>query len=244
MERFVYIGWEPREADAFAVARHSIERHASSPVAIKGLVLSKLQAAGLYTRPHHVKDNRLWDPISDAPMATQFANSRFLVPHLARQASRSQTGARWALFIDCDMMFRVDVHRLFFSCDQEKAVMVVKHDHRPRNQVKMDGQIQTAYTRKNWSSVCAFNLDHPSNDLLTPELVNEAPGRELHAFCWLRDDEIGALDPGWNYLVGNSAPHPAPMNVHFTDGIPSMPGYGDCEFASEWRTELELWAAR
>jgi hypothetical protein len=28
----------------------------------------------------------------------------------------------------------------------------------------MDGQAQTRYARKNWSSVMVFNCDHPANE--------------------------------------------------------------------------------
>lgn len=91
-----------------------------------------------------------------------------------------------------------------------------------------------------------FNVNHPANASLTPELVNALPGRDLHRFCWLADNEIGELETGWNYLVGHHTPDdaPVPALVHFTDGIPTMRGYEDCEFADEWRAELELWAAR
>src|SRR3954469_25262843 len=92
----IWIGFDPREADAFAVARNSIRRHIISPVPARGVVLADLRQRGLYTRPTSRKDGRLWDEISEAPMATEFACSRFLVPHLA--------GSGWALFMDCDML--------------------------------------------------------------------------------------------------------------------------------------------
>lgn len=243
MDRSVWIGFDPRETNAFAVARHSIRRHqAIRFTPINGLVLSKLRADGLYTRPTSRRGAQLWDDISDAPMTTEFANSRFLVPHLARAKSQPNSKPRWALFMDCDMLVRTDIQKLFDDCHWDKAVMVVKHDHRPTETIKMDGQMQTRYRRKNWSSVCAFNIDHPSNASLTPEYVNAVPGRTLHSFDWLDDHEIGELNPGWNHLVGHSAPNPDPHIVHFTDGIPSMPGYQGCEFADEWRAELERWA--
>ena len=168
-------------------------------------------------------------------MATEFACSRFLVPRLA--------GSGWALFMDCDMLVRTDLFKLFQIADPNKAVMVVKHNHQPVETTKMDGQAQTKYPRKNWSSVMLFNCDHPANKKLTSELVNSVPGRDLHRFCWLKDDEIGELDPKWNWLVGHSDPAIDPAIVHFTDGIPTMPGYEDCAFADEWRVELERWAA-
>ncbi|MBN9548786.1 MAG: hypothetical protein J0H31_07870, partial [Alphaproteobacteria bacterium] len=185
-----------REIDAFAVARNSIRRHMISPVSARGVVLADLRARGLYTRPTSRKDGRLWDEISEAPMATEFACSRFLVPHLASSG--------WALFMDCDMLVRRDLQRLFGLADPSKAVMVVKHNHQPTDAVKMDGQAQLRYARKNWSSVMLFNCDHPANKALTVELVNTVPGRDLHRFCWLEDDLIGELSPEWNWLVGHS----------------------------------------
>jgi hypothetical protein len=107
----------------------------------------------------------------------------------------------------------------------------------------MDGQIQTAYARKNWSSVCVFNCDHPANRALTVDLVNTLPGRDLHRFCWLADNEIGALDPKWNWLAGHSDAAIDPAIVHFTDGVPSMPGYEDAPFADEWFAHLKQRAA-
>jgi len=236
MRKSVWIGFDPREADAFAVAKASLTRRLTQPIPVRGLVLDHLKAQGLYTRPTSRKDGRLWDEISEAPMATEFACSRFLVPFL-----NDYQGL--ALFMDCDMLVRSNVVRLFDRFDKSKAVMVVKHNHQPPEGTKMDGQVQTRYARKNWSSVMLFNCAHPSNKALTPELVNSVPGRDLHAFCWLKDDEIGSLDASWNFLVGHSDPEIVPDIVHFTDGIPTMPGYENSAYADEWHAELARWAA-
>lgn len=235
MQKSIFIGWEPREASAFAVARHSIRRRMTQPIPIRALVLSELRAAGLYVRPTSVRDGRLWDDISEAPCSTEFSNSRFLVPHLAK------TG--WALFLDCDFMARVNIARVFDLCDPSKAVMCVKHNHVPAETVKMDGQIQTKYGRKNWSSMTIFNCNHPANKALTLDVINTWPGRDLHAFKWLDDSQIGELPPEWNHLVGEHEPNPRACLVHHTLGTPAMPGYEDCEFAADWRAELEMWAA-
>ncbi|RWB85926.1 MAG: hypothetical protein EOQ52_20465 [Mesorhizobium sp.] len=231
----IWIGFDRREAEAYAVCRHSINRHLIAPIPANGLVLDDLRRKGLYWRPTGRRDGRLWDEISQAPMATEFACSRFLVPLLAKSG--------WALFMDCDMLVRCDLQKLFALADPTKAVMVVKHDHQPRERVKMDGQAQTRYARKNWSSVILWNVDHPAHAALTLDLVNTLPGRDLHRFCWLDDAEIGELEPKWNFLVGHSDPEINPSIVHFTDGIPTMPGYEDCAYADEWRAELERWAA-
>ncbi|RWQ12344.1 MAG: hypothetical protein EOS20_18620 [Mesorhizobium sp.] len=236
----IWIGFDPREADAFAVARHSINRHSIAPIPIRGVVLTDLRTGGLYTRPTVRNGGRLIDVLSrrddyDGAMATEFACSRFLVPQLAKSG--------WALFMDCDVLVRKDLLALFNQADPSKAVMVVKHDHQPAEGVKMDGQAQTRYARKNWSSVILWNVDHPANQALTLGLVNSVPGRDLHRFCWLDDDLIGELHPKWNFLVGHSDPAVDPAIVHFTDGIPTMAGYEDCAYADEWRAELERWAA-
>src|SRR3989304_3392167 len=86
----IYIGYDPREAEAYAVCQHSLEHHiklaggvAGLEYEIRGLCLDDLRAAGLYTRPTgRTHAGLLWDNISGAPMSTEFAISRFLVPHL------------------------------------------------------------------------------------------------------------------------------------------------------------------
>lgn len=241
MKESIWIGFDPREAAAFAVARHSIKRHLSRHIPIHGLVLSELQEMGLYTRPIAYRASAadgsiMWDTISDAPMSTQFAVSRFLVPHLA--------GEGVALFMDGDVLARTDLAQLFDALDPKFAVHCVKHEHKPALFTKMDGQPQTSYARKNWSSVMAFNCDHAANLALTLDAVNGWPGRDLHAFKWLEvEDVIGALDPSWNYLVGYSDHMIDPRVVHFTSGTPDMRGYENCEFAEDWRKELRHWAA-
>jgi hypothetical protein len=239
-EKSIYVGYDPREAAAFAVARSSCRRYLTQPIPIKGLVLDKLIKQKLYTRkfvnkPTEFGTYTMWDLISNAPQSTQHANSRFLVPELAR------TG--WAMFCDGDVMFRDNVQNMFKGLDEKYAVYCVKHNFSPADKKKMDGKIQTAYSRKNWSSVMIFNCDHPSNKKLTVEMINTVPGRDLHRFCWLKDEEIGALDQKWNWLVGHSDQAILPSIVHFTDGVPDMPGFEHVDYAEEWREELARWAA-
>lgn len=258
----VWIGFDPRPAEvmAFAVTRESVRRHTNRRVPIRGLVLSELRASGLYTRPTEVRPSAadrpiLWDVISDAPMSTEFAISRFLVPYLARQtASAKFTGldgvkrerqlpAGWALFMDGDMLVRSDLAHLGDRLDRTKAVYCVKHNHRPVSDTKMDGQTQLSYARKNWSSFLIFQCDHASNSVLTPSFVNTMTGRDLHRLCWLEDEEIGELGQEWNWLVGHSNPDIDPKVVHFTDGPPSMSGFENVPFAGEWRATLASWAS-
>ncbi len=245
----IWIGFDRREAAAFAVAVESVRRNLNAPIPVYGLVLRDLIKRGLYTRPIKylpgVDGDVMWDVISDAPMSTEFAVSRFLVPHLVKMISAKTGGfGGWALFMDPDVLVRSPLTELFkYNSDhQQFAVRCVKHDHRPSEKLKMDGQPQTSYARKNWSSVMMFNVDHPANAALTPELINTLPGRDLHRFCWLDDSEIGELGPEWNWLVDVEPQPDNPKIVHHTLGTPAMRGYENAPFADEWRDRLDDWA--
>lgn len=245
--RSIWIGFDAREAAAFAVARSSIHRF-NRITPVRALVLDDLRERGLYTRPtswldgNSPYDRIMIDELSkrddyNGAVSTEFAISRFLTPILAKQG--------WALFIDCDMLIRGNVNILFERAINEfsdKALLCVHHDFRPKQTVKMDNQVQTQYARKNWSSVMMFNCEHPANKILNLDMVNSLPGRDLHRFCWLDDSFIGELGPEWNYLVGHSDRHIDPKIVHFTSGGPWMRGYENVEYADEWRTELNRWA--
>src|SRR5665213_1643512 len=113
--RSIFIGFDPREAGAFAVARHSVRRHLTQPIPIRGLVLSELRAKGFYTRPMEMREGAagkpvMWDTLSDAPMSTEHANARFLVPKVAEKG--------WALFMDGDMLARGNLARMFNGLDE------------------------------------------------------------------------------------------------------------------------------
>lgn len=227
----VYIGWDPRETDAYEIAEHSLKRLASIPVRVTPLVLDELS---ILTRPVERRGNQLWCPISEAPMSTEFAISRFCVPFL-------QTNG-WAVFTDCDVLWLADVAELLEYADDSYALMVVKHNQRITSQTKMDGQRQVGYARKNWSSVVLWNCAHPSNRKLTLDALNTWPGRDLHAFKWLADEEIGELDASWNHLVTIEDCYvETPKLAHFTLGVPSMINYPvQHELADKWIDELEL----
>jgi lipopolysaccharide biosynthesis glycosyltransferase len=206
-----------------------------------GLMLQHLQDIGLYTRKIERRGEQLWDPISDAPMSTEFAISRFLVPHIVKHIYASHPPYGWAMFADSDILVRGNLVRLFSALDERKALYCVQHKHEIGGQEKMGGLQQTYYARKNWTSVMIFNVDHPANQRLTVEMVNTLPGRDLHALCWLNDDEIGELSPTWNWLVNVSPPVDNPQICHYTLGIPSLSGYESSPYADEWREELQRW---
>lgn len=227
----VFIGWDPAQMAAWNVAQQSASSKTTIPLLINRLALAPLVRSGLYTRPTRYPSDDLdrvgyWDEISNAPMSTGHAISRFFVPLLNQYRG-------WALFTDGDVLFRRDLKDLFALADDRYAVMVVKHEaYDPGDAVKMEGQIQTRYERKNWSSVMLWNCAHKANVVNLPPLLNVVPGRDLHRFCWLRDEEIGTLPAEWNVLIGHS--DLAPALAHFTDGVPNMPGYEHVPYADEW----------
>ena len=208
------------------VAEYSLKRRASCSVSVYPLKADKLAQQGYLTREVVRQDGKMWDVISDAPQSTEFAISRFLTPILHK---RSTGVSGWVLFVDCDVLFLDDITNLTSLLDDQYAVMCVKHQYKPKMGQKMDAQLQTVYARKNWSSVMAFNCDHPANDRLTLEMVNSLPGRDLHRFCWLEDGEIGELPKEWNALIGEDGYDIDTAKIaHYTLGGPWFePFYGD-----------------
>lgn len=226
----VFIGFDVDQMRASVVAEHSAGSTARWQPDVRRLSLGEMIARGLYTRPTIHPTNEkpgYWDVISEAPMSTAHAISRFLVPAICDYNG-------WAMFADGDVLFRRDVRALFALANPDYAVQVVQHNYTPPETSKMEGQAQTRYARKNWSSVILWNCGHPANQSLTVDIVNRLPGRDLHRFCWLDDSLIGALPPEWNWLVGHSDPSIDPAIVHFTAGTCDMPGYEHVPYADEW----------
>lgn len=208
----VFIGYDPKETIAYNVLAYSIEVNASEPVAIAPIMLKHLEK--IHTRPR----NNL--------SSTEFSFTRFLVPFLCDYEG-------WAIFMDCDMLLREDISQLWSLRDDRYAVQVIKHDHKPKNDVKFLNQPQTKYEKKNWSSVMLMNC--AKCKALTPEYVNNASGLELHQFKWLGDDDlIGEVPHVWNHLVGYNQFDDAACNVHFTEGGPYFDDYVNCDYAQDW----------
>jgi len=177
---------------------------------------------------HH----RAKDPLA----STEFTYTRFLIPALMNYKG-------WAIFCDCDFIFMEDIAVLFKHINDSKAVYCVQHDYKPKERHKMDGQKQTIYPRKNWSSFILFNCEHPSNKKLNINLVNSESGSFLHQFKWLSDNEIGSLDERWNWLEGwtSNSNKSFPYAVHYTRGGPWFDEWQDVEFAKEWLQERDLY---
>ncbi|MDC6447987.1 glycosyltransferase [Alphaproteobacteria bacterium] len=218
----IYIGYDSKEDIAYRVCKYSLLKRSTSKVKVFSLKLQELVAKNFYFRSI--------DPLA----STEFTYSRFLVPALS-----SYQG--WSIFCDCDFIFLDDISKILDNLDKSKAVYCVQHDYTPKEKHKMDGQIQTIYPRKNWSSFILFNCDHPSNKKLTVDLVNSESGSYLHQFKWLKDNEIGSLDERWNWLEGWTSNHnnQNPYAVHYTRGGPWFEEWQDVEFAKEWIQERD-----
>ena len=129
----VFVGYDTREDIAYQVCEHSILKHNPNTEVVP--LIQK-----------DMRDNKLYWRGEDKLASTEFTFTRFLIPHLMNYDG-------WALFIDSDIIFLEDVDNLFALADDKYAVMCVHHDYTPKPGTKMDGQVQTQYPRKNWSSV-------------------------------------------------------------------------------------------
>ena len=217
----IFVGWDSREEDAYKVCVHTIKKHASKDVEIIPLKRDELIKDGLYTRDE------------GGNVSTEFAYTRFFTPYLAGYKG-------WALFIDCDFLFTRDVAELFSLADPQYAVMCVQHDYTPSAAIKMDGQKQVAYPRKNWSSCVLWNCGHPANEIITPDIVNSETGAFLHRFQWLPDNLIGELPLEWNWLEGEyEKPDKIPAVIHYTNGGAWFEECQDVDYAQEWLDALQ-----
>ena len=232
----IWMGYDPREDLAYRVGRHSILSRTDSNVTVYKLGLEELCVQSILTRPIERKDGRLWCPISQAPMATEFAISRFCSFFFP------WVHDGWTLFVDSDIVCFTDIRQLWRELDDKYAVMCVKHQQVVKEgETKMDGQLQTFYARKNWSSVMAINHKHPANKQFTLTDLNTRPGRDLHAFFWLKDEEIGELDTKWNVLVGVNDMNKVKFSGiwHYTLGGPWFPTWKGGEFDMVWNGAKE-----
>lgn len=229
------IGYDKREDIAFRVCRASVLRYYPD-AATEKLSLDSPEIAKVYNRKFTTDHGQYIDALTGQPFSTEFSFSRFLIPHLEGYKG-------WAAYCDCDFLFRDDIRGLYDLVDDRFAVLVVPHDHVPKEVLKMDGVKQTRYFRKNWSSLMLINCGHPSNRRITPEKVNTMPGSWLHGFQWLDEGDIGTLPEDFNWLVGKEkcispTTHYRKSTkikaLHFTEGIPDFPGYENCPYSQEW----------
>ena len=178
----IFIGYDFRERAATNVLIDSLYQNSSHPISITPLVTKQLINQGFHDRER------------DKNQSTEFSFTRFLVPFLMNYSG-------WAIFMDCDMLCRTDILELWNQRDEQFALQCVKHEHNPEEKIKFQGEIQTTYPKKNWSSLMLLNCNKCKT--LTIDYINNASGLDLHRFKWLsNDDEIGSIKgKGWNQLL-------------------------------------------
>ena len=214
MEKFnIYIGFDQKEAIAYHAFCQSLIEKSTIPIQITPLALNNLN---LYSEKHNDRSN-------------DFVYSRFLTPFLNNYDG-------WALFADGDMICQSDIRELFDLRDDSKALMVVKHDYRTKQEKKYLGNINENYPRKNWSSVILWNCNHPKHKILSPDFVKNQTGKYLHRFSWLNDEEIGELPKEWNWLAIEYDENPNAKIVHYTLGTPCFNDYRDSSMSNIWHS--------
>ena len=228
----IFIGFDHRERAATNVLIDSLYNNSRLPISITPLVTSQLIKQKLYWRER------------DENQSTDFSFTRFLVPYMMNYQG-------WAVFMDCDILCRTDISELANFFDDKFSLLCVKHKHIPNEKVKFQGEKQTSYPKKNWSSFMIFNCSKCKS--LSLDYVNSASGLDLHRFHWLDGDHlIGSIDQNWNYLVGvntdekNIDKEKIKM-LHWTLGGPWFKDqrYSGGGFAAEWfsarDTSTKLW---
>ena len=206
----VFIGFDEGEKVSYHILSESIRRKSSVPVSITPLCLSNLPEFKRKLQPNQ---------------STEFAFSRFLVPYLSEYKG-------WSLFLDCDMMFRDDIKKLWDMRDNNKSIMCCKHDYIPKQNVKFRGAKNEPFPKKNWSSFMLMN-NHRCK-MLSKEYVETASGLELHQFKWTHEENVGELPLEWNWLVGEYVYNKDAKNVHWTLGGPYFKDYKTSDYADEW----------
>lgn len=207
----VFCGYDEREAAGFHAFMQSILHTARNPISVTPLSGSQRDGTNSFTY------------------------SRFLVPWLCDFRG-------WAIWVDgSDMLCRDDLGQLLEQSDHRAAVFVVKHDYQPKHVRKYIGTEMeadnSAYPRKNWSSVILWDCGHYLNRMLTPEYVKQASGQDLHRFAWLPDERIGSLPSEWNWL-DEYGENPQAKILHYTNGIPGFYHYREAPHSCEWRDAI------
>lgn len=210
----VFVGFDPKEIAAFQVCAYSIWKNASEPVAVIPLNIRQIKQF----------EN------CNVKSSTEFAFTRFLVPHLCDFKGQ-------AVFMDCDMLVLGDIARLFDEVNltrnpEVSDVYCVQHDYHPATKTKFLNQEQTRYEKKNWSSVMLFNNEKCK--ILTKHYVNTASGLHLHQMEWA--SRVGKLPASWNHLVSEDTAEQGDADiVHFTLGGPYFREYENCPYSKEWK---------
>lgn len=209
----IFVGYDSLFPHVYETCVASIKRHTNVP--IEPLNLSLLKQRGFY-----------W---GSELGSTEFTLTRFLTPFLKGFYGH-------AIFCDSDFIWTKDPTTVLDEIEVNKAINVVKHHIRVQdlNSIKMHGQPQVWYERKNWSSMMVFNCEHPFCKMLTPEFVSTSSWETLQTLEWA-GDSIGGIPYEYNFLVGYYEPNILPYGIHYTDGGPWLSDYEHCEFNELWK---------
>lgn len=206
----IFIGYDSTIDIDTRVLQYSLEKHSSQRLDTRFLVLKDIVREHGFNRPH--------DPLA----STEFTYTRFLVPYLCGYQGI-------ALFMDSDMLCFADIMELL-SLDMSHCwLRVVKHEYNPTATVKMDGRPQSAYPRKNWSSLMLMNCEKLT--VWTKEAVETQSGAWLHRFEPIPDDCIGDIPKTWNTLDGYDE---STKLIHYTEGGPWFENYKDHPYGDVW----------
>ena len=212
----VFIGHDSRYPDATKACYNSIKAY-NKNIKVIPLYKHKLIDKGIYGR----KDIQ--------GESTEFSFTRFYVPLMSAYKGVS-------MFCDNDFIFRDDVAKIFKQLNDNDLVACVKHEYYKSKATKMDGVVNKAYPRKNWSSLMVFN-NEKLKEVLTKEYLDKASAADLHQLAWA-ENKISEVDKIWNHLVGEQDGASNAKGIHFTNGGPWFEEYKDCQFADEWRKIL------
>lgn len=165
-----------------------------------------------------------------------FSKIRFAVPYLCDFKGT-------AIWCDgSDMCLRRGLEGLWTTRRDYYAIQVVKHDYKPSERKYVGTELEannSAYPRKNWSSLILWDCGHSLNRILQPEFIRSASGSYLQRFGWLPDDRIGSLPTDWNHLVTEQPKTNTAALVHHTLGIPGFNHYKSVDYADEWHHNLK-----
>src|ERR1043166_7016423 len=97
----IFVGCDSLEPAAFAVCAHSILARATAPIAIVPLTLKSVST--IYTRERGPTES------------TEFSLTKFLAPYLSNYEG-------FSIFMECDMLVRVDIGELWLHRSEERRV--------------------------------------------------------------------------------------------------------------------------
>lgn len=236
----VFIGYDERQDEAYRVCKKSIEVNASGPVLIYPLDHRGLRQKGLFWRPWTIEGQtgRYQDQIDSLNFSNQFSHTRFLVPEYRQYLGLTNSPC---IFVDCDFVFLRDIYELFDEM-KDSVFGCVKHDYNPENKIKMDGQVQTQYPKKLWSSLMYFD-PYINRDILPASDVNTRESSWLHRMEWINEKNIDSIDECWNFIPDHSEERVEFWNIgaiHYTEGLPTMRGYETCRYSGIFESYKRL----